>query len=129
MKVDWPKKCNDLGVVDLKTPTTIKKIKWDDLIQMVIFPVSNESYEIIEPSFKAIKDSGYPLEKMIVVLTVEERGGDEVLRNANRVKDEYGELFKDFILTVHPDGLTDEMKGKGANQAWAAKIIQDKLQK
>ncbi len=127
MKIDWPKKCNDLGRINLKTPTTTKKIAWDDLIQMVIFPVSNESYEIIEPSFKAIVDSGYPLQNIILVLTVEERGGEEVLRNANRVKDKYSSLFKDFILTVHPDGLVDEMKGKGANQAWAAKIIQDKL--
>jgi len=127
LKVDWLKACVDLGEIDLKTKTTTKKVDWNDLIQMVIFPVSSEGYDIIQPSFQAIVDSAYPLKNMIMVLAAEERGGDEVLKNAKKIEAEYGSMCKDFILTVHPDGLADEMKGKGANQAWAAKIVREKL--
>ncbi len=129
LQIDWLKKCSDLPRVNLKTKTSTKQVTWEDLIQMVIFPVYNESYEIIQPSFQAIIDSGYPLKNMIILLTIEERGGEEILKNAKRIEKEYADLFKDFILTVHPDGLDDEMKGKGANQAWAAKIAQEKLAK
>jgi len=127
LQVNWTEKCDSLHKVDLKTKTSTKRVDWKDLVHMIIFPVSNESYEIIEPSFQAIVDSKFPLKNMIIVLTIEERGGEEILKNAKKIELKYASLFKDFILTVHPDGLADEMKGKGANQAWAAKIVQEKL--
>ncbi len=129
LKVDWLKTCNDLGIVKLKAKTETKDIFWTDIIQMVIFPVYNESYEIIEPSFRAIIESGYPLENILMVLAIEERGGKEILENAKKIEAKYASMFKDFIFTIHPDGLPGEMKGKGANQAWAAKIVKEKLDK
>jgi hypothetical protein len=125
MKIDWLEKCRSLGIVELTTRTKTKMVNWEDLMQMVIFPVNNEDFEIMRPSFEAIAMGKYPPSKMIMVLSVEERGGESVLNSAKKIQAEFGHLFKKFILTVHPDGLAGEMKGKGANQAWAAQIVKD----
>jgi len=37
----------------------------------------------------------------------------------------YGGNFKKFIVTKHPDGIVGELKGKGANQSWAAEVLLD----
>lgn len=127
IKTDWRKKCQELGKRSVETPDGHKEMSVDDLIQLVIFPVYNESYEIIRPSFEAIAHGRYPAKNMIVALTIEERGGEAVKESARRIKEEFASCFRDFILTVHPDGLAGEMKGKGANQAWAAKIIKERF--
>ncbi len=129
LSVDWFDKCEKLGFVNLQTRSTQKNVKWSDLIHVIVFPAYNESYEIMRPSFEAIARGKYPTKNMIMVLTIEERGGKQIQENAEKIKKQFGGLFKAFVLTVHPDGLPNEMKGKGANQAWAAKFLKDELQK
>jgi hypothetical protein len=60
---------------------------------------------------------------MIIVLATEERAGHEGLERGNTIAAEYGARFGKFLVTVHPDGIEGELKGKGANQAWAAKEL------
>ncbi len=125
MKIDWQTKCSSLTKIKLLTPQKEQTVSWLDIVHLIIFPVNNESYEIIQPSFEAIAKGKYPTKNMIILLSVEERGGDMVWHNAEKIKNKYAKYFREFILTKHPDGLPEEMKGKGANQAWAAKIFQE----
>ena len=55
-----------------------------------------------------------------VVLATEERAGPEGRERARIIEQEYKDKFDTFLVTVHPDNITGELKGKGANQAWAA---------
>jgi len=125
IKFDWQKKCQNLGSIDIKTKSGIKKLNWEDLLQIVIFPAYNESYEVINTSIQSIINGKYPSKNIVLVLTIEERGGLEILENAKKIKEQYKGLFKKFILSIHPDGIEGELKGKGANQAWAAQIIKN----
>jgi hypothetical protein len=127
LKKDWQAACQALGQVELQARSGERKVVWEDLLHLVIFPVYNESYDIIRPSFAALAEGSYPTDKMILVLTIEERGGEEVRENAEKIKAEFGSRFRDFILCIHPDGLPGEMKGKGANQAYAASIVKEKF--
>jgi hypothetical protein len=127
LKRDWKGECDQLGKKEIRTVKGSMTMAWEDIIHLIIFPVYNESYEIMRPSFEKIANGRYPTDKMIMVLSVEERGGAEVQINAKRIKEEFSSRFADFILTVHPDGLAGEMKGKGANQAWAAKVMLEKF--
>lgn len=110
LKIDWKMLCEKLD-------------NWHDITHLIILPTYNESYDIIKPSIESIINSGYPLEKMIIVFATEERGGDEAQARAQQIKEEYSHLFGNFIITIHPDNITGELKGKGANQAWAAKQV------
>ncbi|MDO8592444.1 MAG: glycosyltransferase family 2 protein [bacterium] len=107
ISVDWREKC--------------EKLAWTDIIHLVIFPTYNEGLEVIRPSFEALIKDGYPTDKMIMVLAIEERAGEAAYARAAAIASEFGDKFKHFLITVHPDAIAGEIKGKGSNQAWAAK--------
>lgn len=115
IKIDWRGQCEKLP------PAKTNNLKWQDIIQLVLFPTYNESLAVIRPSFLALIQDGYPTDKMIVVLAIEERAGEPARERARIIEREFADKFKHFLITVHPDGLAGEIKGKGANQAWAAR--------
>jgi hypothetical protein len=114
IKIDWGEKCR-------------AQTGWEEIIHLVIFPTYNETAEVIMPSFQALINDGYPTEKMIVVLATEEREGESAARKADIIKKNFGDKFRNFLVTIHPDNIQGELKGKGANQAWAAKIVKEQL--
>lgn len=99
----------------------------DDIYHIIILPTYNEDLEILRTCFKSLINDGYSTEKMIVVLAIEERAGSEAVERAEAIKKDYAHKFKEFIYTIHPDGLEGELKGKGANQAHAGKILKETI--
>lgn len=128
---DWEAKCRNLesGEDKGRDPNSLIRQGWTwrDLTHLIILPTYNESLEVIRPTFQSLVDDGYPLEKMVVVLAMEERAGPEALERAKAIEREFGDKFGRFMYTVHPDGIPGEIKGKGANQAWAAKEVKKKV--
>ncbi len=124
MKVNWRDRCLKLKKEKIKNPY-VKN--WEDVIHLIIFPTYQEGLEVIRPSIQALIDDGYPTEKMIVVLATEERAGPEAQERARIIKKEFGDKFAYFLTTVHPDNIIGELKGKGANQAWAARQVKKEI--
>lgn len=139
VKINWEEKCKGLEAESGKYEEQIVnydeekniplkyKYKWTDLYNLVVLPTFNEGMEIIRPTIDAIAKDSFPKDKMIILYAVEARGGEQALKRAEQAKKEYGHIFMDFIISVHPDGIEGELKGKGANQAWAAQVIRDEL--
>ncbi len=129
--VDWRQKCEGLERGEEKNlpPDCLasKGWSWKETRHLIIFPTLNESLEVIRSSFEALLRDGYPTEKMIVVLAIEERGGSEAKERAGVIEQEFGDEFHRFLITEHPDGIPGEIKGKGANQAWAAQEVKKKI--
>lgn len=130
MKVDWKEKCSSLG--ERKITTRGKEgsqinMKFEDVIHLVVLPTYKESYEVVDQTLDAIVKSEYPLDKMIIALTVEERAGEVFTQNAHKIGDKYRDKFRNFLVTSHPDGIEGEIKAKGANQAWAARIAKREI--
>jgi cellulose synthase/poly-beta-1,6-N-acetylglucosamine synthase-like glycosyltransferase len=121
---NWGEMVRNLNKKEI-TPPNISS--WEDIIHLVILPTYNEGLEVVRPTFKSIVDDGYPTDKMIVVLAVEERAGPEAYKRAIVIKEEFGTKFGEFLITSHPDDIPNELKGKGANQAWAAKEVKEKI--
>jgi cellulose synthase/poly-beta-1,6-N-acetylglucosamine synthase-like glycosyltransferase len=87
---------------------------------LIILPTYKEKLNIIEETFESIKNSTYPKEKIIVVLSQEERAGKEhVEKIAKGVLNKYENSFKKLIVTLHPKDIPGEFPGKGANVYWA----------
>jgi len=124
-KIDWLKKCEELGNKTLIINDNGQTIdlNYKDLWQVIILPTYNEGLEVIRPSLDALVKSGYPTDKMIVVLATEGRAGEIGLERGQQIIKEYGQLFGKFLMTIHPDNIIGELKGKGANQAFAAKEL------
>jgi hypothetical protein len=131
--IDWSAKCLSLSPTDLVYQPMIgqssisRGVVWSDLYHLVIFPCYNESYSVVQSSLNALAQCRFPKDKMIVVLAIEERGGVAIKEVAQRLRQEYGSTFFKLEIIVHPDNLVGELKGKGANQAWAAQRVREQL--
>ncbi len=130
-KIDWKDKCQQLNVGGTedqeKGSLSWQGMSWKDIIQLIILPTYDEGLDIIRSSIQSLVDDGFPLENMIVVLAIEERAGKPAKKRAEQIKKEFGHKFGTFLITVHPDNIPGELKGKGANQAWAGQIVKKEI--
>ncbi|MCU0679805.1 MAG: glycosyltransferase family 2 protein [Planctomycetes bacterium] len=131
LTINWEEKCRELNqqsVVNYEHQGTVQPLyksgwTWNDVTHLIILPVYQESIEIIETCLDSLLNDGFPAKKMIVVLTIEERAGIEAKERGEIIVKKYNQKFRNFIFTIHPDGLVGEMKVKGANQAWGAQEV------
>jgi cellulose synthase/poly-beta-1,6-N-acetylglucosamine synthase-like glycosyltransferase len=127
MRVDWKKSCEELGSRELSVQVgesvRTLSLTWKDLYHIVIVPTYMESLSVMRSTLDGLLDSDYPTDHIIVVLASEARAGEHGRNVAATLSEEYGKRFRNFLVTVHPDDIEGELKGKGANQAWAAKEL------
>lgn len=100
---------------------------WEDYWHLIILPMYKEPLEVVEPTFNALVNSKYDLQKMIVVLALEERGGEESRKTAEFLRQKFGAVFFKFLVTVHPANIAGELAGKGSNENWAAKRAKEEV--
>ncbi len=123
MKTDWKKELDKLEISKYSLPLK----RWDDVWQLVILPMYNEPFEVVRESFDALLATGYPHEKMIVVLALEGRAGGAGPVMGDTVRERYGSHFPHLFITTHPGDIPGELKGKGANQTWAAREVKKQI--
>ncbi len=127
LRTDWRQKCLALvddqsGLDDLPVDCLARQgVSWDNLWHLIILPNVNESLDILRTALSSLLADGFPPERFIIALAMEERAGEDARRRAEIMRQEFSSKFGRFIVSFHPDGLPNELKGKGANQAWAAK--------
>lgn len=92
-----------------------------DIFHLVLIPIAVEPKKIIASTLLSIARSNFALKKILVVLAVEERAGNEVKKGAEDLREKYNRHFLDLLLIEHPDGLSGEARVKGANITYAAK--------
>lgn len=132
LKTDWRQKCEELKtskIEDLNLPSdSLAKqgLAWDNLYHFIVLPTLNESVEIVRTSLNALLVDGFPASQMIVAVAMEARAGQEAHAKAAIIEQEFSKKFGHFIITFHPDS-PGELKGKGANQAWAARVTKEKI--
>ncbi len=129
-KIDWKKECENLPNSLSKLPEDSLAKKgwlWSDVVQMVVLPTYNESLDVLRDCFNGLINNGYPSDKMIVVLAMEARAGQSAYEKASVIEKEYGHLFRKLFITFHPDNIEGEIKGKGANQAYAGKLAKTEI--
>lgn len=112
-----------LAEVEKLIPIKDEILDWRSIIHAVLLPTAGEPAEIIEPALQALVDVNFPKEQMIIILATEERENREFREAKVRyLKEKFGHLFRDFIVTTHivAEG---EMKCKASNAAFAARYL------
>jgi len=105
----------------------LDKLKWQDIYHLVILPMYKEPLEVARSTFLSLTKINYPLSKLIVVLAIEERGGETALDTAEEMEREFGNKFFKFLITRHPADIAGEIAGKGSNDSWAIKEVKNKI--
>lgn len=101
--------------------------KPSQLYNAIIIAAYNESYDVIEPTIQSIINTTYDNNKLILILTCEERGGEAIQKTAEALKKQFGNTFKAFLTITHPDALPNEVPGKGGNITFAGRYLQNWL--
>lgn len=104
-------------------------VKPSELYHAVIVATYNESRDVLEPTIQSILKSDYDLSKVIFVLAYEERGGEEVEKQAKQLMAEYGANFYHAEAYKHPRDIPGEVIGKGGNITYAGRQLQKYLEK
>jgi hypothetical protein len=109
----------------------LQKVKgiqgWDDIYHLVVVPTYKEPIEVLRAAYKSLQDSDYPKEKMIVVLGMEERAGQEGKETAHAIEKEFANSFYRFLTVYHPADIPGEIAGKGSNETWATKKAKEEI--
>jgi cellulose synthase/poly-beta-1,6-N-acetylglucosamine synthase-like glycosyltransferase len=99
-----------------------------EILHAIIVAAYNESVEVIEPTIKAVLESDFDMKKVILVFAYEGRDGAQSEKAVLHLRDKYGAMFSHCITAKHPQ--TDgEVKGKGGNITFAAKVLEKYLAK
>ena len=92
---------------------------WKKVRHIVMIMVANEPVEVYRKTIEALAKQTFPLKQIAVVIATEghsPKGADE----AEKLRGTFGHKFGAYLVTVHPDKIPGEIKGKSSNEAWAA---------
>lgn len=127
LKINWLKRLKNIKIEKLSISKKLNVKTWLDIYHLVIFPMYKEGIDVVRPTFLALLNSKYPLDRLIVVLAIEERAGDQAKKVARMIEEEFKDKFFRFLITVHPKNIPGELAGKGSNETWAAKVTKKKI--
>jgi hypothetical protein len=129
MKIDWLAKIREeFSEGDAEAATgAANKIRptLAEIYHLVILPMYDEPYEVVRETFASLTRVNYDKKKLLVVLALEDRAGDNARATGERLAQEYAggadtpAAFGNFLVTHHPADLPGEIPGKGSNEAWA----------
>lgn len=121
MALDWDKMNAALDWNTLPNPEQLPD-SYEAFTQVVLLPFYKEPFDVLHATVESIKQSTFDLKKIILVLAIEESGGEETLHNTQRLVEEYKEVFKDIRYYVHPKNVPGEAVGiAGPNLNFAAR--------
>ncbi|MBM4402057.1 MAG: glycosyltransferase family 2 protein [Candidatus Cloacimonetes bacterium] len=117
LQIDWVEKLKLLGENSFTTK------------HLILVPVASEKYQVLKETVTAIANQTYPKDKIYLLLSIEERGGEELLRDIKQLKEELKGKIPNFWFSLHPAGLPSEVVGAAANRTWGAKDAAARLEK
>ncbi|MBU4298802.1 glycosyltransferase family 2 protein [Patescibacteria group bacterium] len=121
-KVDWLEKLDNLPARPASQGEAGGQLNnWRDIYHLVLIPFYKEPLEILKETISSLERSDEPKNKIMVVLSYEERAGREAEKAAEEMKKKFEDKFFKFLVTCHPSNLPGEIPGHGSNDAWAAK--------
>lgn len=138
--VNWAERLDDLGNVDeaikhyQDNPNTggwrrqrhfenILRIKQDpkryinpkQVVNAIIIPFVNEPQEVLEPTIKDVLASNYDTKNNLILILTDEARVPSGHKLGQAMLKKYSHRCKYMASITHPDGLPNELVGKGGN--------------
>ena len=94
--------------------------RWNTIHHIIVIPTYKEPHSTLERTLDALSNQSYPLKNIHIMLSFEDREGDEARIKAKELTQKYTHTFGNLWTTFHPD-IEGEVKGKSSNTSWGAK--------
>jgi cellulose synthase/poly-beta-1,6-N-acetylglucosamine synthase-like glycosyltransferase len=93
--------------------------------QAIIIPEYKEPIHILRRTLENIAKQEFPKNQIIIILAQESKD-NEAFATAEILKQEFGQIFEKFLVTVHPLKI-GEVAGKSSNMAYAGRKLVETL--
>lgn len=93
---------------------------WKKMRHIILIMVANEPVEVFQKTLAALSLQTFPLKQIGVVMATEARYSQGAIE-AENLRSGLGKKFGAYIVSSHPGDIPGEIKGKSANESWAAK--------
>jgi cellulose synthase/poly-beta-1,6-N-acetylglucosamine synthase-like glycosyltransferase len=94
----------------------------------IIIANYKENTEKVRATLQYLAKQDFPLKRIIIVLAMEEREGEEAKKRAKVLIKEFGNKFGQINVTFHPN-IKGEVIGKASNSAWAARFLSSEIRR
>jgi len=94
--------------------------RWQKIHHLIIIPTYQEPLSTLENTLSGLSKQTFPRQNIHIMLSFEEREGNEADRKAELLQKKFGKVFGHLWSTKHPD-IPGEIKGKSSNTAWGAR--------
>jgi cellulose synthase/poly-beta-1,6-N-acetylglucosamine synthase-like glycosyltransferase len=128
IRTDWSGKLAGISALTLAEREQWQILNWEDVYHAVIITTYREELATLEKSFDSIVAADFPKDRLFIILATEERDQANARVVSAALQKQYSHHFGKFIITEHPDGIVGEVKAKGANASWAAKILKQEVE-
>jgi hypothetical protein len=93
---------------------------WDSIHHIIVIPTYQEPLSTLHRTLTALSKQTYPLKNLHIMISFEEREGEQAKEKAQKLLAEFKSTFGNLWATYHPD-IKGEVKGKSSNTSWGAK--------
>lgn len=100
--------------------------RYKDIHHIIVIPTYQEPLATLERTLTALSQQTFPLSNIHIMLSFEEREGQEADHKATYLKEKFAKQFGHLWTTKHPD-ILGEIKGKSSNTCWGAKVAKAEL--
>lgn len=100
--------------------------RWDSIHHIIVIPTYKEPLDTLRRTLSALAEQSYPIKNLHIMLSFEQREGQEAQDKAKTLKAELKDTFGHLWTTEHPD-IEGEVKGKSSNTSWGAKVAKKLL--
>jgi hypothetical protein len=142
-KIDWNQRLKQLGSAERTVPPAAdeterlaelkargeKVLDPEKIYHAVVLATYNESIDTLLPSVQSLTKVEFPLERLMLVIAYEERGGAQTEANALRLVEEFKDKFGLMMAVKHPDGVAGEVRGKGGNISHAGRVLTEEVRR
>ncbi len=103
-------------------------LPWHKIYHVVIIPNYNEpAAKLAATSLKSLSQQEEIDKKQLIVVLAMEARAKNAQSKARQLKKQFAGQFGHLLVTFHPGNLPGEIKGKAANEAWAARKVKQFL--
>lgn len=97
---------------------------WKNVYHLVVLPFAGEGRAVVAATLDSLIKVDYPKDKIIVLMALEDNpNARAVLADVAPV---YRSKFFALWSSIHPQGISGELQGKGANVNWAINQVKEK---
>jgi len=100
---------------------------WNNIHHLVVIPNYMESVTKISGNLSSLAAQQNIDKKQITVILAMEARAKGHQERADELLKQFSGQFAHLWVSIHPDGMVGEIKGKASNESWAAKEAKKKL--